>query len=88
MAFFSTRSSFHCFVSSEFRVLVEYFYRKRFVLLNDDTLNALLITNKFYKKEKLLENEKYLLDIYFTYIELDENGMVINLEGQALLKTK
>ena len=28
--------------------------------LNDDTLNALLITNKFYKKEKLLENEKDL----------------------------
>ena len=24
------------------------------------TLNALLITNKFYRKEKLLENEKYL----------------------------
>jgi hypothetical protein len=28
--------------------------------LNDDTLNALLITNKFYQKEKLLENEKDL----------------------------
>ena len=28
--------------------------------LNDDTLNALLITNKFYKKEKLLEKEKDL----------------------------
>ena len=28
--------------------------------LNDDTLNSLLITNKFYKKEKLLENEKEL----------------------------
>ena len=35
-------------------------YRKFFALLNDDTLNALLITNKFYKKEKLLENEKDL----------------------------
>ena len=51
----STRSSFHCFVSSEFRVLIEYFSR-----LNDDTLNALLITNKFYKKEKLLAKEKDL----------------------------
>ena len=28
--------------------------------LNDDTLNALLITNKFYKKEKLLEKQKDL----------------------------
>ena len=28
--------------------------------LNDDTLNALLMTNKFYKNEKLLENEKDL----------------------------
>ena len=28
--------------------------------LNDDTLNALLITNKFYKKEKLLAKEKDL----------------------------
>ena len=65
----STRSSFHCFVSSEFRVLVEYFRRsivilmhlqKIFPLLNKDTLNALLITNKFYRKEKLLENEKDL----------------------------
>ena len=28
--------------------------------LNDNTLNALLITNKFYKKDKLLENEKDL----------------------------
>ena len=28
--------------------------------LNDDTLNALLITNKFYHIEKLLENEKDL----------------------------
>ena len=35
-------------------------YRKWFPLLNDDTLNALLITNKFYRKEKLLENEKDL----------------------------
>ena len=35
-------------------------YRKCFDLLNDDTLNALLITNKFHKKEKLLENEKDL----------------------------
>ena len=35
-------------------------YRKCFALLNDDTLNALLITNKFYKKEKVLENEKDL----------------------------
>ena len=35
-------------------------YRKCFAILNDDTLNALLITNKFYKKEKLLENEKDL----------------------------
>ena len=35
-------------------------YRKCFALLNDDTLNALLITNKFWKKEKLLENEKDL----------------------------
>ena len=35
-------------------------YRKCFALLNIDTLNALLITNKFYKKEKLLENEKDL----------------------------
>ena len=26
--------------------------------LNDDMLNAILITNKFNKKEKLLENEK------------------------------
>ena len=29
--------------------------------LYDDTLNALLITNKFYKKEKLLQNKKDLL---------------------------
>ena len=28
--------------------------------LKDDTINALLITNKFYKKEKLLENQKDL----------------------------
>ena len=28
--------------------------------LNNDTLSALLITNKFYKKEKLLGNEKDL----------------------------
>ena len=28
--------------------------------LNNDTLNALLITNKFYKKEKLLVKEKDL----------------------------
>ena len=35
-------------------------YRKCFALLNDDTLNALLIRNKFYKIEKLLENEKNL----------------------------
>ena len=28
--------------------------------LNDNTLNDLLITNKFYKKDKLLENEKDL----------------------------
>ena len=28
--------------------------------LNDDTLNSLLITNKFYKKEKLLAKEKDL----------------------------
>ena len=28
--------------------------------LNNDTLNALLKTNKFYKKEKLLGNEKDL----------------------------
>ena len=33
------------------------FYNSR---LNNDTLNALLITNKFYKKEKLLGNEKDL----------------------------
>ena len=63
----STRSSFHCFVSSEFRVLVEYFRRSivilmhlQKILLNDDTSNAILITNKFYRKEKLLENEKDL----------------------------
>ena len=63
----STRSSFHCFLSSEFRVLVEYFRRsivilmhlqKIFPLLNDDTLSALLITNKFYRKEKLLKTWK------------------------------
>jgi hypothetical protein len=35
-------------------------YRKCFALLNDDTLIALLITNKFYKKKNLLENEKDL----------------------------
>ena len=28
--------------------------------LDDITLNAILITNKFYKKDKLLENEKDL----------------------------
>ena len=28
--------------------------------LNDNTLNAILITNKFCKKDKLLENEKDL----------------------------
>ena len=32
--------------------------QKIFPLLNNDTLNPLLITNKFYRKEKLLENEK------------------------------
>ena len=31
------------------------FYNSR---LNNDTLNALLVTNEFYKKEKLLGNEK------------------------------
>ena len=36
------------------------FYASSFALRNDDMLNALLITNKFYKKEKLLENEKDL----------------------------
>ena len=65
----STRSSFHCFVSSKFRVLVKYFWRrivifvhlqKMFFLLNGRKLNALLITNNFYKKEKLLENKKDL----------------------------
>ena len=35
-------------------------YRKCFAILNDDTLIALLIRNKFYKIEKLLENEKGL----------------------------
>ena len=34
-----------------------FIYRKCFALLNNDTLNALLITNEFYKKEKLLEIE-------------------------------
>ena len=65
----STRSSFYCFYSSEFRVLIEYFWRrivifvhlqKMFFLLNGRKLNALLITNNFYKKEKLLENKKDL----------------------------
>ena len=35
-------------------------YRKCFAILNDDTLIALLIRNKFYKIEKLLENGKDL----------------------------
>ena len=51
----STRFSFHCFVSSEFRVLVEYFWRsiatRVHSRLYDDTLNALLIPNKFYQKK-------------------------------------
>ena len=36
------------------------FYASTDAPLNADTLNFLLITNKFYKKEKLLENEKDL----------------------------
>ena len=60
----STHSGFLCFVLSEFRVLVEYFWSNVATRVhsrpNDDTLNALFITNKFYRKDKLLENEKDL----------------------------
>ena len=55
----STRSSFHCFVSSEFRVLVEYFWRSIVIFMHLQKMFGPIVcnisVNFFFVKLKLIK---------------------------------